>query len=174
MPIRNLFLFVSMFLIPFKASADINDLWTSRPDTLFSNSGLQIEYVSDVQLNATVSSSLDVQIKLLPAEDDNSIICLICTYSAPDKESVIRYYNKNWRMIGEQHLTLKDVIGMEKAKQFASYFEPLLISAKFIEQENSIILTVCDKFLGDDDKKQLKSLDLQTKVKWNKEMCVFN
>lgn len=159
------FLLIS-FLVISIISVSADNIWKSIPDSIVNTTNAQVIKETDSFIHKRISSSLEVQAKLLATNND-TIICLVKTLSAPEKESKIVFYNAQWNKLNEQTFSLEDIIGKENSEKFKSYFNPLLISAQLMEDSNNISISVSDYMISEDDKKELKDLPLQKSLQWN-------
>lgn len=159
---------IAAFLLAANAMAGIRHLWDAMPDSLLMNkNSATIIEEKDGFLSADVSAALNVQLKALKDQDNKIVICLVRTYAAPEKESVVETYDEQWQLQSIVSFSLADIVGPEKAVEFASLFEPLLISASLSSENDMLTLKLSDNYLSEDEKKTLKDVALQTNVKWN-------
>lgn len=106
-------------------------------------------------LNIQVSSTLSLQ--AMSSNTTDSLIYLVKTYAAPEKESVLIVCDNQWNIKNSKEFTLTDIIGEEFANKLAKYYSPLLIQAEIISSD-SIKLSVADFILSDDEKKEIKAI----------------
>lgn len=160
-----------LMLISLSSNAEVRQLWDTLPDSiLVHKSQAKILVEKDNYLKATVSSALEIQMRHVVCEDGTEYICYVRTYSAPEKESVVEIYDKNWNKVRTLSFSLDQIIGSDKATMYDKYFEPLLIFASLNEDSNEMVLTVSDKGLSEEEKKEIKVLSLQTNVKLGSEL----
>lgn len=161
------FLFCIAFLSVYAhAFAGIQDMWKSIPDSILDNERATVTPVSDKYMYAQLSGSCDVQLRLMAAEGGEPVVCMVRTYSAPEKESVVEIFDAGWVKLRTITFTLSDVIGEENAERLSEYFEPLLIRAELQSDADTLLLSVSDKYLSEDERKKLDDVKLQRNVNW--------
>lgn len=162
-------LFFSILSLSITANHTVvnNPIWQSIPDSILNNEtqyNVVIKESIDF-IHIKVSSTFEVQCKALLTANNDTVFCLLCTYSAPERESVIRYYDAEWNYLYSQELTLEQVIGKENSVQYQKLFIPSLISASF--DKNTINIAVSDYMLSEEEKKAIENVKLQRVLKWD-------
>lgn len=62
--------------------------------------------MTDDYLDLQLTASCCVEMKLLPVADSVSYICMVHTYSSPEKESVVTLYTQDWKPLpADKYLT---------------------------------------------------------------------
>lgn len=62
--------------------------------------------MTDDYLDLQLTASCRVEMKLLPVADSVSYICMVRTYSSPEKESVVTLYTQDWKPLpADKYLT---------------------------------------------------------------------
>lgn len=146
--------------------AGIRQQWESLSDSILDKGRATVSYENEEYLSIVISDTYEVQMKLLKADDGTTVVCMVRTYAAPEKESIVEIYDAGWKKLRQITFTLADVIGDGDAASMAEYFEPLLISANLLPDADTLVLSVSDKNLSDDDKKMLNNVELQRNVNW--------
>lgn len=161
-------LFFSILSLSITANHTVvnNSIWQSIPDSILNNE-TQYNVIKESTdfIHIKVSSTFEVQCKALLTANNDTVFCLLCTYSAPERESVIRYYDAEWNYLYSQELTLEQVIGKENSVQYQKLFIPSLISASF--DKNTINIAVSDYMLSEEEKKAIENVKLQRVLKWD-------
>lgn len=125
---KVLFFFLVISACTISASArSMKDLWSSAPDSLFRyvdhnhrlemTSFIDMGFKGDVDnqlgsksvmdtitndyIHLTLSAQLSMAIKRLAVAGGDSVLCVVRTWSAPEKESSALLYDQNWNLIGE-------------------------------------------------------------------------
>jgi len=204
---KKLFLLVMAVLLSVSVqSKTLRDLWLSMPDSLLPtlNKNLRLEFMDlvDMQvkpevknllgeeclmdsvtsdfLEVTTSSSAQIQMGLLPQASGDSVLCVVKTYSAPEKESVVKFYNQQWqelpcknffssevwqlgKFLKEKHDTLSE----GKYRELISSIEPFMVLAKLSMNDNSMIFKVSLPLVSVEDKTNIEALLVQRKFKWD-------
>lgn len=155
----------------------------SNKDTcsLVANALATQAWISTISNNLIILHPNEVvteEYRLLPNESKtDSVLCLIRTYNAPEQESTITLYDRKWNEINK--IDVQSIAGQTlKAKpdtMSESEYEDLkqsinftMTKASFVKNEDAEVeLTPTTPLMTEEDKSKLKSLKLQTIVKWN-------
>ena len=150
----------------------IKEIWTSLPDSMivYLNRDIRAECINllDMGMKAEVANKLggktridtltsnfisvaltessNMQIKLLPTQND-TVICVVHTYSAPLPESSVALYTQKWEKISDitfnmDSLTIKpDTMEQSEYENIKRYMDPFLISARLLPESEDIIVS---------------------------------
>lgn len=148
-----------------KVKADVKNQFGEETvmDTLTSN------YTS-VRLNA----SSVMQLRLMPVPGQDSIICMVRTVLGPVAESEVLFYDQEWNKIGEQSLSAyqaqlvqkPDTMSQQRFEELKAMLHPALIKATLSIDDNTLTLDMDAPILFKDEKVQIKSIIMQTKLNW--------
>ena len=119
------------------------------------------------------SKTLTQEYAILPSEGD-SVFCVISTYKAPEGESSVKIYDKNWTWLSTLDLT--DMAKLARPDSISeARFEEIIKT-----QEIKMTLASIDKkdskqlnlefsmpLMSSDEKKAFLPIVLQTNLKWN-------
>lgn len=197
---KNILLAAILTILSISSSTakSMREMWLAMPDSIVStlnkNQRLELVELLDMKVKAEVTnqlqgtSSLDslsadylkvtvskcstVEMKLLPGND--SLLCLIHTFMAPEKESEIKVYTRDWHMTDievntdNMQLTAKpDTMEQQQYDKLIKLIDPRMVNASFAPNSADICLALSLPLLGNDDKKEVASILLQRKLKWN-------
>lgn len=137
-------------------------------------------------LQVKLSALASLQMKLLPLSDGDSVLCVVNTVAAPEKESEVFFYDQQWNMldvkrffggkslseIRESLIQRPDTMSEAKFSELKSMIEPRMLSATLFEQEKSIVFHLSLPLLSEKDKKLVSVIRVQRKFNWIKE--IFN
>lgn len=172
--IKFLFALITFISAQMVQAQTVNHYWDSMNDSLIVNKGnAEVTNANGQFLEAKISSALCVQLKMMKNAYNLPVLCLVRTYMAPAKDSVVELYDKDWNRIAVQRFSLEDIIGKENTSRLEQYFEPLLIHASLNGESDDMVLTVCDKMLSDEEKKELLGISLSKTVTWNAQKTRF-
>lgn len=119
------------------------------------------------------SSSLTMEYAQLPTDGD-SVYCVISTYKAPEAESIVRIYDRDWRCLSTVDITRyaglvrPDTISEARFDEIAGSQEIKMAMAS-IDKNNakSLNLQYTMPLLSSDEKKAFSTVILQTNLKWD-------
>ena len=202
-------LLVAVSLSAFAQAKSLREMWVSMPDSLVPtlDKSLRIEYIDlmDMGVKADVKNLLGeecvmdtlssdylqvntskiavLQMKLLPQANGDSLLCLVKTFSAPEQESEVRFYDSQWNEVDRQQVLGVDAFRLEgylKAKpdtmsdaryhELVSWIEPLMFAAELAHADNSITFRLSLPLVSKEEKMQLNAILMQRKFKWDGKM----
>lgn len=186
----------------------LRELWTSMPDSILpvldKNMCLEMVELMDMGvkpevknllgencvmdtltsdfLQVATSEASSLQLKLLPQDSGDSILCVVKTFLAPEKESEVAFYNQAWQVIDatrcldesiasvDSYFQSKpDTMRDERYQELMASLEPKMFYAELSPKENSIIYHVSTPLVTKEEKTQLQALILQRKFNWDGE-----
>ena len=205
---RKIFFVLLVFVVAFAAQAkSLRELWVSMPDSLVPvlSQNMRVEFVElqDMKVKAEVTTLLGdtsvldtltndfmqvrlnrvctLQMKVLPQTDGDSIICMVRTLAAPEKESEVMFFDQQWRQLDlarcydgedlqgvcESLLQRPDTMSMSRFEELKAMVEPRMMSALLMQHENAIVFRLALPLLSAEDKKLINVIKAQTKFNWN-------
>ncbi len=119
------------------------------------------------------SKTLTQEFAILPSEGD-SVYCVISTYKAPEGESCVKIYDKNWTWLSTLNLTDKaklvkpDSISEDRFEEIIQTQEIKMTLAS-IDKKNSQQLNIefSMPLMNSEEKKSFLPTIVQTNLKWN-------
>ncbi len=119
------------------------------------------------------SKTLTQEYAILPSEGD-SVFCVISTYKAPEGESSVKIYDKNWTWLSTLDLTDKAKLARPDSISEARFEEiiktqEIKMTLASIDKKNSkqLNLEFSMPLMSSDEKKAFLPVVLQTNLKWN-------
>lgn len=117
-----------------------------------------------------------LQLKKLSVENGDSILCLVKTFSGPEKESQVMFFNQDWKMLdagklfacdAENLISKPDTMTEERFVELKKMIEPRMVSVLLFEHEDAAVVRLSLPLLSADDKKAVNAIKLQRKFKWD-------
>ena len=119
------------------------------------------------------SKTLTQEYAILPSEGD-SVFCVISTYKAPEGESSVKIYDKNWTWLSTLDLTDKAKLARPDSISEARFEEiiktqEIKMTLASIDKKDSkqLYLEFSMPLMSSDEKKAFLPAILQTNLKWN-------
>lgn len=75
-----------------------------------------LDTLTAVYLQATLSQSATLQMRVMPADGVDSLICVVKTLQAPAKESEVSFYDSSWRPLTELQQVVDSLLEALPAK----------------------------------------------------------
>ena len=124
----------------------------------------------------SLSNTLQVQMMALPVSDADTVVCVVSTYAAPEKESVVRFYDLDWNRLNTadylsiphfQELCARpDTMSVEQYERLLTYLDPQMIYAQILPQQRCLVFKLATPLLNQDETMQVNAILLHRKVKW--------
>ena len=141
--------------------------------TIAMGGDITITHITPQLIVFNPSKTLTMEYALLPAETD-SVYCVISTYKAPEAESFVKIYDKNWKMLSSLDISDKAKLTRPDTISEADFAE-IIQSQDFkmtvasIDKNDSKTLKVqfSMPLMDSEDKKAFLPVNLQTNLKWN-------
>lgn len=190
------------------AQDTMHNVWTSMPDHVvpYLNEKMRTEMVDFIKMKAPgevtnalnqtsvmdtlttsytqvkLSESATLQVRLLPTDTGEPIICWVKTLKGPAQESEVRFYDMQWNpMQGDFGLprfenadSIKTAFTHRPDSMSNEDFNELMLNIDFVTLEatlsptdNSIVYTMHIPLVNADDKDKVKAILKQTTLKWN-------
>lgn len=119
------------------------------------------------------SKTLTQEYAILPSEGD-SVFCVISTYKAPEGESSVKIYDKNWTWLSTLDLTDKAKLARPDSISEARFEEiiktqEIKMTLASIDKKDSkqLNLEFSMPLMSSDEKKAFLPIVLQTNLKWD-------
>lgn len=185
----------------------LREMWVNMPDsvlaTLDRNLRLELVELADMKVKAEVKDKMGgdcvmdtltanflqvrlgktvtLQMKMLPREGADSLLCVVKTLAAPEKESEVAVVDPQWNPIAVDHLfggksmdevkaslvQRPDTMSQEEYDELDRMMELRLVSALVFAHDNSIVFRLSTPLISSDDKKRVNAIKLQRKFNWN-------
>ena len=185
----------------------MKDLLVSMPDSMVPalNSNLRLEFaeLQEMGVKAEVknllgeasvmdtlaqdfvqirlSSASTLQMKKLPMEQGDSVLCVVKTFVGPEKESELHLFTQDWKAldtsrlfdgksIGELAGSLvqkPDTMSESRFEELKAMIEPRMVSALLLQHENAVVVRLSLPLLSTEDKKLVNAIKLQRKFNWS-------
>ena len=127
-------------------------------------------------MQVTLNNVVDLRMTLLPSTGEgatDSILCVVRTYRNAEPESIVELYDQSWKRLrkidfdAEMFFNRPDTISQERYEQIRSLVSVLFVKAELREGSDVLVLTPSLPFNTREEKEKIKSIILQTNVKWN-------
>ena len=128
-------------------------------------------------MQVTLNEVVVLRMTLLPTTGEgatDSILCVVHTYRNAEPESVVELYDQSWKRLrkidfdAEMFFNRPDTISQERYEQIRSLVSVLFVKAELREGSDVLVLTPSLPFNTREEKEKIKSIILQTNVKWSR------
>ena len=185
----------------------MKDLLVSMPDSMMPtlNSNLRLEFaeLQEMGVKAEVKNLLGevsvmdtltqdfvqvrmskvstLQMKKLPMENGDSVLCVVKSFAGPEKESELYFFNQEWKVLdasrfwggkriedlAETLVQKPDTMSESRFADLKAMIEPKMVSALLLQNENALVVRLASPLLSADDKKVVNAIKLQRKFNWS-------
>ncbi len=125
----------------------------------------------------TLSQSSRLTVALLETTGGDSLICMVNTFLGPQPESVLSLYDKDWKRVSDQGvfplvrstelIQRPDTMSADEYDQLVRLVDPVMISASFSPEDNSLVFRLSTPLLSTADRKRLDALLVDRRYKWD-------
>lgn len=127
-----------------------------------------------LQLRTSRVSTL--QMKKLPVQGGDSLLCVVNTFAGPEKDSELWLYTQDWKPVPCTFdlqskvgvlVQKPDTMSEERFEKLKRMIEPNMVYAMLLQHENAIVLRPSLPLLSEEDKKQVNAIKMQRKFNWS-------
>lgn len=128
-------------------------------------------------MRITLSHSLQMELKKLPLQGKDSIVCMVKTWSGPERESEVSFYTQNWQILDlpnpldqyreKPNLMRPDTMTEEKYKQLTQNIGFVLTAASLSASDYTLTLQQTVPLLPAEQSKQIEALLQPICLKWD-------
>ncbi len=200
-----LLMIVCLAVLPMNAKS-LRSMWCTMPDSLLlgTNGNIRLELVELMEmgvkaevnnllsadcvldtlsadyLHLTTSKVATFELMALPRIEKDTVFCVIKTFSAPEKESDVRFYDDNWKeldgqsffeggfsQLGDQLVGRPDTLSELRYKELTALLEPRMFFAELEPKGKVITFQLSLPLVSDEQKMKLNAVLMQRKFKWN-------
>lgn len=167
---------------------ELADYWDMSAEAKVKNlleNETRIVKMSGDYMEVKLNSSTDAQLRTLAVDDSTYIICMVKTFNAPAKESVVAFFTEDWKPVGgtfglpsaanndeikDMFTAPADTMTVKRYDELCCMIEPVMLVAVLSETEDVITFNLSLPFLTKDEKKDVASVLRQRKFKWDGKM----
>ena len=124
-----------------------------------------------------LSESSTLQLLMLPRQGGDTIVCAVKTFFGEAPESTVAFYTRDWQGVTADSVMSEidarslvarpDTMTVERYEALLKYIDPWMMEARVSEADLSLTWTLSLPMLSESEKKDLKDIILQRKLKWN-------
>ena len=203
---KRLWLIAWMMAVVSMAHAQaIEQWWLGMPDSLlgymnkskrieamdYQHMGLKIDVTNLLKGSTTVdtltneflqvklSEAALLQMRLLP-KDSDSVVCVVKTLFAPEAESSVAFYDRNWKRVGQltadtlaaPFLSHPDTMATARFEELSRLVDPVMVRCTLSVSDATLTQELSLPLLTKEEKQAMKAIIKQRKLKWNGERFI--
>ena len=133
-----------------------------------------ISHIDDNLIVFHPSQVHTIEMRVFCMDNDDSVLCVIDTYLAPEKESRVVMYGYDWSEVYDEDLQEKfsNFVVSDAEDKVLGTYSPLpdihLVSATFDKNDEDVmIVNMSLPLLNDEEKCKQKAENMQRKLNWN-------
>lgn len=179
--VRQLWLGMPQSVVPYLDAnmrmqcADFYDMHSGTSTDNQLGGKTRIDTLTTEYLSATLSDASDIQMRLLPvAGSPDSLLCVVRSWIAPERESEVRLYNQDWQPVGNsitfslsQFVSRPDTMTEARFSYLLSCLDPVMYSATLSVVDQSLSVEVSAVVACPEDKEALNAVLVQRKFNWD-------
>ena len=135
----------------------------------------RIDTLAADYMSVTLTEKSSMQIRMLPSQEVDTLLCLIHTINMPFCESSVKLFTKDWKCVGavlfsvEDFVSKPDTISIEEYKDLLMTLDPYCISSEFTKNKWEICATLSVPLVTLDDKERLEAITRERRYLWDGE-----
>lgn len=130
-------------------------------------------------LQIRMSKLSTLQLKKLPTEMGDSLLCVVKTFAGPEKESELYLFDQDWKplksvnsgfdlnSLASSLIQKPDTMSEERFAELKAMIEPMMVNAQLLQYENALVVRLSLPLLSADDKKSVSTIKVQRKFNWD-------
>lgn len=137
----------------------------------------QMDTMTADYLQVTVSKSSRIEMRMLPLENGDSILCMVSTFYGPEPDSEIRFYDMQWSLLPtddympklekENFIHRPDTMSLSHFKDLSDSFDPVMISCRLDVGEPTVTAELSVPMSTSDEKREIDVIRHPVSLKWN-------
>lgn len=138
-----------------------------------------IDTLADNYARLTLSRCSSMQLMLLPRVEGDTILCMVKTLAAPERESEVRFFDSQWHPLSTETfladihssafastlIARPDSMTEDRFSELSRMIEPQMVFASLNPEDISLTFSLALPLAYSEDKKGLKAILVQRKVK---------
>lgn len=179
----------------------MKDVWRNMPDSLFPYLNRQlrtdaltlwernlspevsnllhgkttIDTLASDYMAVSLTECSSLQMRLLPRPGNDSVLCVICSYSVPESDSRVTLYTKDWKSLAEVSFDIADFVSrpdtmtVKRYEELLKLFDPYLVSADASSPDGLLSVSVAAASLPAEEREAIASILSTRKCRWTGE-----
>lgn len=159
-------------------SKSLTDFWNDRPKTFMCGMEKKAKFKTDTLTNDFMTISItkvsNIQIKRLPTESKDSIMCIIHTFDGPAKESKVSLFTQDWMEIETFRLPTIDAffhrpdsMSTDSFRSTIANIDTYLLSANLSPNNNNITIKADFPLSTKDETDKVRKIYKEKVLSWD-------
>lgn len=138
-----------------------------------------VDTLTNEFLQVKLSEAALLQMRLLP-KDSDSVVCVVKTLFAPEAESSVAFYDRNWKRVGQltadtlaaPFLSRPDTMATGRFEELSRLVDPVMVKCTLSVSDATLTQELSLPLLTKEEKQAIKAIIKQRKLKWNGERFI--
>lgn len=137
----------------------------------------KMDTITSDYIHLTLNEAMQMELKRLPHESGDSILCLVKTWGGPCRESEVYFYSQDWQPLAiatplaryreNPLLSRPDTMSAEKFEELSHKVGFVLAAASLSPTDNSLSVYQSVPLLSAEDNQKMKTMLTPVSLKWN-------
>lgn len=136
----------------------------------------KIDVLTNDYIAVRLSGASVLEMKLLPKNGNEIIICMVRTYYGPAAESVISFYSADWCPLENSLMPPAEELGLmvkpggmteKEFGEIKNMMEPKMIEFRLSAEDTSLAMNYSIPEVSEEDKVLIRKILVQKKLNWN-------
>ncbi len=176
--LRELFVKMPVELLPLLKEndrLDLIDLYDAKMSTPVTNrldGKSRMRTLTDDYLLLTLSASSSMQIKMLPATNGDTLLCVVNTVNAESADSRINLYKKDWTLVASDFFEFPAIAGFfipsDSVGEALELMDIYLVELTLSPDDNSLVAEyTLPRYMTKEDAERVSPFLRKLKYMWN-------
>ena len=176
--LRELFVKMPVELLPLLKEndrLDLIDLYDAKMSTPVTNrldGKSRMRTLTDDYLLLTLSASSSMQIKMLPATNGDTLLCVVNTVNAEAADSRINLYKKDWTLVASDFFEFPAIAGFfipsDSVSEALELMDIYLVELTLSPDDNSLVAEyTLPRYMTKEDAERVSPFLRKLKYMWN-------
>lgn len=128
-------------------------------------------------MKVVLSESSEMELKRLPYQDGDSVVCVVKTWKGPHAESAVEFYTEDWQRLDIVDPTLHatknviyvkpDSLSSDDFKALTDKIEFIVTSAKLSSADNTLTVTMSAPLMSAEDQSKIQAIMPRYTLTWD-------
>lgn len=204
---RLIFTTISILLAFSSTAKTMEEIWSAMPDSIipyidhthrlemtdFIKMGLkgdvdhslggksEMDTITSDYIHLTLNESVTMELKRLPWEGHDSLVCVVTTWKGPAEESKVKFYTQEWRgvvvpnafdggdfpMLASRLTQRPDTMSEDRYAHLRAMIDPVMLSAKMSVGDDGLRVSLSLPLLEADDQRLLEPIMKPVELHWD-------
>lgn len=141
----------------------------------------QMDTITTDYIHLTLNETTDMELKRLPYNGGDSLLCLVTTFKGPEPESKVRFFTQEWQTInlpqafdgkGLSDLAARlfvrpDTMSQEHFAETCAMVDPVMLGARLSAADSNMTVSLSAPLLQASDRQRVTTVTKPLTLRWD-------